>query len=240
MISVVIPALNEEQLLPDCLKSLKKQKSRSGFEIIVVDNASTDRTSEVARSQGAEVVLCERRGVAFARQAGAEAARGDIVIQVDADTVYPEGWLSRIEDYFATHADAAAVAGRYVYSNPAWWAGIEKAFRRSLNAAGGLLLRWPPSVSGANFAFRKEAFSKAGGYNPASLYPDQWGIAHRLARFGRVGYDHGSVVITSSRRVVKPIHVIAYEIVRNSLHVLGHFVKYLLNKLTLSPERAQR
>ncbi len=226
MISVVIPALNEEDNLPACLESLKNQQRPGAFEVIVVDNGSTDRTSEVAAEHGALVVKCPKRGVAYARQAGAEAARGEIVAQADADTVYPPGWLEHVGGYFDSHQGVAGLAGRYEYVHPVWWMPFERAYRRSLNAVSAAVLRWPASVSGANFAFRRLAFLKADGYDPASLYPDQWGIARRISRFGKVKYDHGSVVLTSSRRVAKPVYVIACEIVRNCSHVAKHFVKH--------------
>ena len=58
MISIVIPALNEEKLLPDCLNSLKKQNWKGDFEIIVVDNGSTDNTVSVAKAFKVDVVSC--------------------------------------------------------------------------------------------------------------------------------------------------------------------------------------
>ncbi len=223
---MVIPALNEEGNLPACLDSLKNQQWSGAFEVIVVDNGSTDKTSEVAARHGAQVVTCPKRGVAFARQAGAEVARGEIVAQADADTLYPPGWLGRIGSYFDSHQSVAGLAGRYEYMHPVWWMPFERAYRRALNGLSLVFLRWPASVSGANFAFRRVAFLRAQGYDAASLYPDQWGIARRISRFGKVKYDHDSVVLTSSRRVAKPAYVIVGEIGRNCYHVTRHFVKH--------------
>jgi glycosyltransferase involved in cell wall biosynthesis len=226
MISVVIPALNEERNLPACLTSLKNQQLNGAFELILVDNGSVDKTSEIAARYGATVIKCPRKGVAYARQSGAEAARGDIIAQADADTLYPAEWLGNIQTFFETHASSAGLAGRYEYVQAVWWLPFERIFRKCLNVVSLVFLRWPASVSGANFAFRRSAFIQAGGYDPASLYPDQWGIARRVSRFGRVNYDHASVVFTSSRRVAKPVYVIGYEIVRNCCHVSMHFVRH--------------
>jgi glycosyltransferase involved in cell wall biosynthesis len=226
MISIVIPALNEEKYLPECLHSLKEQSCANEPEIIVVDNGSTDGTVEVAKAGGVRLISCERRGVAYARQAGAEAAKGEVIVQVDADTTYPPGWLERIEEYFVLHPKSAGVAGRYVYLKPAAWAPIEHSFRKYLNKTGMVVLRRPVAVSGANFAFRRSAFVQSGGYDPASLYPDQWGIARQISRFGRIDYDHQSIVKTSARRVAKPLYVIAFEIVRNCCHIAWHFVRH--------------
>lgn len=235
MISIIIPALNEEAYLPDCLNSLRNQDWSGDREIIVVDNGSTDGTARIAAAFGATVISCPKRGVAYARQAGAEQARGDIIVQVDADTTYPEDWLSHINSYFTSNADSAALAGRYVYSIPAGWAPLERVFRKYLNNVGAIFFHRPLSVSGANFAFRRDAFISAHGYDPASLYPDQWGISRRLSRFGRVQYDDDFVAITSSRRVAKPVYVIGLEIIRNCAHVGMHFAGHCLG-----PVRNQR
>jgi len=102
-ISVIIPAFNEEKLLPRCLESLRNQDYEDEYEIIVADNGSTDDTAGIAREFGAKVVSCpNRRGVFHARQAGADAACGDIIAQADADTIYPRGWLRRIANQFAS------------------------------------------------------------------------------------------------------------------------------------------
>jgi peptidoglycan-N-acetylglucosamine deacetylase len=226
MISIVVPALNEEKMLPACLESLKKQNSKVEYEIVVVDNGSTDNTVQVAKNNGVRVISCPQKGVAFARQAGAEAAKGEIIIQVDADTIYPDTWLAKIAVKFTNRKKAVAIAGRYVYDVPTGWSPMETFYRSSLNRLGLLLLGFPVAVSGANFAFRKEAFLKAGGYDAKSLYPDQWGIARRLHKYGRIYYVHDIIVKTSTRRIAKPWYVILYEIMRNCGHVLVHFLKH--------------
>src|SRR3990170_4121965 len=125
IISVVIPAFNEEKLFPQCLESLKNQNYAGKCEVIVVDNASTDSTARVAGEFGAKVVFCPRRGVVYARQAGAQVASGDIIVQGDADTVYPKDWLSRIARHFVSHPRSVALAGSFVYKNPPRWARLE-------------------------------------------------------------------------------------------------------------------
>lgn len=75
MISVVIPALNEEKLIPDCLRSLGNQDYKGEYEIIVADNGSTDNTANIAQNFGARVISAnEEKSVFYARRVGADAA----------------------------------------------------------------------------------------------------------------------------------------------------------------------
>lgn len=226
MISVVIPALDEETFLPHCLESLKNQDYRGDYEIIVVDNASNDGTAQVAAEFGAKVVTCPRRGVVYARQAGAWVASGELTIQADADTTYPGDWLSRIAKHFASHPQSVALAGAYVYKVPLRWSRLEYFVRYLINVIGVLLLGRPVYVSGANFAFRREAFLKTMGYNPESIYPDQWGISRSLSRVGKIDYDHTLLVSTSTRRIQKPFHIILFEIALNITRIFAHFIRH--------------
>ena len=89
MVSFIIPAHNEEALLGRTLASVHAAARALGepYEVVVADDASTDRTGAVAREQGARVVAVNRRQIAAARNAGARAAAGGLLVFVDADTV---------------------------------------------------------------------------------------------------------------------------------------------------------
>ncbi|HEX7964030.1 MAG TPA: glycosyltransferase family A protein, partial [Candidatus Saccharimonadales bacterium] len=92
-VSIVIPAYNEERHLAACLEAIRAQ-SEPPLEVVVVDNNSTDRTAEIARRYPfVRVVHEERQGIVFARGAGFDAARGDIIARIDADIVLPAGWI---------------------------------------------------------------------------------------------------------------------------------------------------
>ena len=111
--SVVIPAYNEEQYLGHCLAALARQTCPADrFEVIVVDNGSTDATAEIARRYGGVRVIAEpRKGVAHARQAGFATARGAIIASTDADTVVPPFWVERIMEHFRADPALGAVYG---------------------------------------------------------------------------------------------------------------------------------
>lgn len=97
MISFIIPAYNEEALLGKTVETLHRSALAAldgmAFEIIVVDDDSTDRTAEIARQGGARVVSVQKRQIAAVRNAGAKVAQGEVFIFVDADTLVPEATL---------------------------------------------------------------------------------------------------------------------------------------------------
>jgi peptidoglycan/xylan/chitin deacetylase (PgdA/CDA1 family) len=224
MISVVIPALNEERFIGECLESLKNQDYTGEYEIIVADNGSNDATVDIARSYGVKVIRClGEKSVFYARQAGANAALGDIIAQADADTVYPRDWLSKIADNFASHPDSAALTGRFFYKDPPSWAWFEYFLRNGINRLSMALLRIPLLVSGATFAFRKRAFLDIGGYSVKSFSADQIDICSRLSKAGKVYYDPYFYVLTSSRSVKKPFMVC---VLQAAVHI-GHFLSYI-------------
>jgi len=232
MISVVIPALNEQDFIGACLESLKNQHYRGTYEIIVADNGSTDDTAKIAGSFGAKVVHClEKMSVTYARQVGADAASGDIIAQADADTVYPRDWLTKIADHFESHPDSAALAGRFLYRDPPSWQGFEYFIRNTTNRLSVKILGRPILVSGATFAFRKSAFQRAGGYKDLSFSADQLGISARLSKVGKVIYDKDFYVFTSSRSVRKPLAVCIIEAGGHLGHWASYLVKSYANRL---------
>ncbi|MGC5617029.1 glycosyltransferase [Georgenia sp. Z1491] len=108
-VSVVIPARNDAAALEHCLRALANQRE-APLEVIVVDNASTDGTAAVARRHGAVVVAEDRIGIPPAAATGYDAARGDVVARLDADSRPGPGWVSRVAHVMGTR-QVAAVTG---------------------------------------------------------------------------------------------------------------------------------
>ncbi len=110
LLSIVVPAFNEELYLPETLSSIQRAgvECRCGFELIVVDNASTDRTAEVAKEYGATVVREDVHNVGRVRNVGARAAQGDVLVFIDADTVVSLQFLDKVADVMS---DPACIGG---------------------------------------------------------------------------------------------------------------------------------
>lgn len=92
-VTIVIPAFNEEHSILRCLSSLSKSITSKKIEILVVNNNSTDRTQELVERSGARYVIEYKQGVKHARNAGLAAARGEIILNADADSVYSPFWV---------------------------------------------------------------------------------------------------------------------------------------------------
>ena len=201
LVSIVVPAFNEEKLIAKCLRSLKAQDYKGPVEIIVVDNNSTDNTAKIAREEGMTVVFEPTPGVCFAREAGTQAARGDIVIQTDADTTFPTDWLSQIMTAFSKNPDAVAVAGSFEFENAPWWGDYLAEFAfgliRVIDKTTGRLIYVP----GSNTAFKKDAWQ---GYNTKlDQGGDEVALLKQLKKQGKVVFLPRNTVLTSPRRLQK-------------------------------------
>lgn len=163
-LSIVIPALNEEKYLGETLervkeavKELEGSSSCPMVQIIVVDNGSTDRTADVARSFGAIVVPESERNIGKARNVGARAAEGEVVLFLDADTLIPPALLSRIVEIMSDPlCDGGAVETDHQPKS-----SILRVYFWFWRMAS----RLSAMAQGAAQFYRREAFLEMGGYD---------------------------------------------------------------------------
>jgi len=179
--SLVVPAFNEVRYLPRLLDSVDAAgaayaRGRTALEVIVADNASTDRTGEIASARGCRVVRVRRRSIAAARNAGARSALGSVLAFVDAD--------SRIHPDTLNAIDEALASGRYVggasgVTMERWSLGI-----------GMTYLLFLPMVyltgmdTGVVFC-RREDFERVGGYDEDLRFAEDVEFLTCLKRLGR-------------------------------------------------------
>lgn len=202
LISVIIPAYNEEKFLSKCLDSLRKQDlDKKYFEVIVVDNASTDKTAQVAKKYPFKLISEPTRSVVLARQAGVNASRGEILVSADADTSYPPSWLSRIKHDFEVNPNAVGVVGWIYFTGTPTLFNMSIGFNQQINLFISKYSRKFPLAFAANMAFKRSAFDKLGGY-PTHLpeLGDQQYILYRLQKLGQVIVDKRVRCFTSNRR----------------------------------------
>jgi glycosyltransferase involved in cell wall biosynthesis len=168
MVSVIIPCRNGAETLPDQLDALARQSYAGDWEVVLVDNGSTDGSAELAmdwagRLTSVRVVRTDARGVSRVRNAGVRAARGDLVALCDADDVVVPGWLDAMVEAAAA-ADLVGGALDDTTLNTA-----ESVVWRGLRPQGELLARLDhlPYAPGGNCAVWRDVFEALGGWDPA-------------------------------------------------------------------------
>ncbi|HEY77303.1 MAG TPA: glycosyltransferase [Thermoflexia bacterium] len=185
LISVVIPVHNGEETLEACLAALERQTvDRSRYEVIVVDDGSTDRTPEIARRHSVHLIRQEQAGPAVARNRGAEAARGQILLFTDADCIPAPDWIARM---VAPFRDPEVVGAKGVYrTHQQGWVPrfvqveYEERYRRM---AGRERIDFVDTYSAA---YRRDVFLANGGFDPLFPTPsvEDQEFSFRLARKG--------------------------------------------------------
>ena len=215
--SIIVPAYNEAAYLGRALDSLLRQDYNGRYEVIVVDNNSTDGTAAVAAEYGVSVVKESQQGVCAARQRGVDCATGEIIISTDADTTQPRDWLRTIDARFAESERVVAVAGPCRYQDPSWWAKAFPILLFGLVAKIYALTGFVFYVSATNIAVRRTAFP---GYDlKLTQGGDELDLVRRLRRRGHVSWERQNVVTTSARRLQRGL---LYNI------FVSFFVYYLL------------
>ena len=222
-VSIVVPAYNEEELLPECLESLLAQEYEGELEVLLVDNASTDGTARVARRCGVTVVVEPIRGYCRALTAGLAAARGDIIACSDADSVAPPDWISSMVQEYDRRADVVAIGGEIEFTSPNWKSRLLTRFfiplfnRIDRGSPAG------PHLWGANMSVRRDAFLAVGGWNPRFSLQADSELSERLRQVGRVVILESLRVRTSSRRWNRSLLANLFIYVSNWIwfHVFG-------------------
>ncbi|MDD4989033.1 MAG: glycosyltransferase family A protein [Candidatus Pacebacteria bacterium] len=201
-ISLIICAHNEEKHIGECLRSVIKNSGGKLHEIIVVDNASTDRTKEIAESfPGVRVSHEKNKGLIRARAHGHTKAKGEILAFIDADTKMPPGWVDTVIDEFKKDKNLACLSGPYIYFDiPKWKQALVAVYWHGLAFPIYLLVGF--MAVGGNFAIRKDVLDKMGGFDTSiEFYGEDTNIARRASKFGKVKFKLSMPMHTSGRRL---------------------------------------
>lgn len=172
LLSVVIPALNSASTIALTLSSIFSNKfPRESFEVLVIDNGSSDRTVEIARTYPVEIHHCSKKGIGPPRNLGIKMAKGEIVCLTDSDCIVERDWLEKIRSFFEQNPDADSVGGPVLpYSHSqnkiqrltgeifvedqGYPVKIKKVQNGSMSGV----------IFGSNSAYKKDAITSAGGY----------------------------------------------------------------------------
>ena len=192
MISLIVPAHNEETLIEGTVRSLQRAAAGFEHEIIVVDDASSDRTGEIAAGLGARVVRVEHRHIAATRNAGGKASRGQMLVWVDADTQVPREALRQ-----AVRAiEGGAVGGGAGVSMDGW----VPVYARVMLWLMLRLFRMLRLTGGCFLFCTREAYDASGGWDERYYVGEEIYMCKALHKLGKFVIIREPVV-TSGRKL---------------------------------------
>ena len=206
LISVLIPAYNEERVIERSVAQVLRSEN-ARVEVIVIDDGSRDRTSEVVREvfgrdPRVRLLTIENSGKATALNRGLELATSEIVIALDADTQFEPETIGRLARWFAADERLGAVAGNAKVGNRiniiTKWQALEYITAQNLERRALARLSAMTVVPGAVGAWRRRAILDVGGYPPETLAEDQ-DLTIAIQRAGwRVTYDQSAIAWTEA------------------------------------------
>jgi len=184
-VSVIVPALNCAEDVQGFADSMRQQDYPADrFEVIVVDNGSTDDTFERARAVGMIALQRKEKGRARALNTGIEAARGEFILTTDLSCRAEPYWIRAVVETFTTHPEAGCVAGEIKLLHTTDGAVID--FQERSNYMSPLLalnrtrLPFMPFADGANASFRKRVFDEIGGFEESFVKAADVEICYRM------------------------------------------------------------
>jgi glycosyltransferase involved in cell wall biosynthesis len=210
-ISFVIPAYNEESYIPLCLDAIIKEiGGRDGYEIIVVDNNSNDKTCEVVAHDYPSATLIHepRRGANRARETGFAVSKGALVAFLDADTELLPGWIDRAERAFANDPKLVCISGPFIYYDlPIAARALVQMFYVGTYLTylvNNFIFRNNSMIQGGTEIVRRDALRKIGGHDVnLTFYGDDADLARRLRAVGKVWWSFEFAMRSSGRRLAK-------------------------------------
>jgi glycosyltransferase involved in cell wall biosynthesis len=199
-LSIVVPAFNEERLLPGTLQSIRVAAAALegwAWELVVCDNNSTDRTAEIARAAGAQVVFEPHNQISRARNRGAQAAQGEWLLFIDADSSPGAGLFAELRKSIESGKVLAGGSTVAAVGSPGFRLAI-----RGWNAISRLT-RW---AAGSFIFCKSDAFSSLGGFSEELYASEELELFVRLKRLARargkrIVILHRHPLVTSDRKL---------------------------------------
>lgn len=208
-VSIVMPAYNEEDNIVQTLGSLCNNDTKRSVEIIVVNNNSTDNTEGLVKACGVSCVLQTIQGITPSRNLGLSKARGKYILNADADTIYPKGWIEEMVSPLANDNNVAVTYGQFSFIPIGVTGRVTYFIYEHLADCARFLDRLTKDeavcVYGFNSGFRREQGLEVDSFNhPPGTNEDGWlALKLRNKGFGRLHYvtKKNAIAWTTDRRI---------------------------------------
>lgn len=209
LISIIIPAYNEEENILKTLYSLSLSSSKHSIEIIVVNNNSGDDTEKLALACGVICINEKKQGITNARNGGLAIAKGTYIVNADADTIYPESWIDDMVNPLIHQSSVCLTYGKFSFVPIAETPRLVYFFYEYISDMNRKICQlWKEealNVYGFNSACRRlECLSVDGFNHPANTNEDGWlAIKLRERGYGKLHWvtSNRSIVWTTDRRI---------------------------------------
>jgi glycosyltransferase involved in cell wall biosynthesis len=229
LVSIVIPAWNEEKTIARTLYSLSRIQTSYPTEIIVVNNNSTDRTQSILDACGVRSIMEVRQGVAHARQTGLLAAKGTYLLCGDADTLYPTTWVDTLMSELKKD-DVVVAWGKHSFVPSekntrigfAFYEAVKQTFYRFRDMKRPYL-----NAMGANVGYKRDVALRAGGYDTTAKVGEDGRLAMLMWKYGKIAgvRSQKATVWTDSRRFTFD-NGLLHSLVRRAMKEVPRIAEY--------------
>jgi glycosyltransferase involved in cell wall biosynthesis len=190
-VSIIVPAKNEEKYIGNCIDSLLKQDFSGPYEIIVVDNNSSDRTAFIAEQKDVHVIHSNGESPAAVRNLGAKQAQFDLLAFIDGDCTAPQDWIRKAYSFMLENHLVGAYGGPYEIPSKSNW--IIKSWSPNINKPGKTLQGGV--LPGGNLIIWRNIFDLVDGFDENLVTAEDDDLCHRVRKNGyEVISDNGNPV----------------------------------------------
>jgi glycosyltransferase involved in cell wall biosynthesis len=213
-VSVIIPAKNEGKYLALCIEAIKKAfNNKTRYEIIIVNNNSTDNTKTIAKKYSCILIDNAKYGAASSRNIGAKNARGEYLAFIDADCVINKQWYANLSENL--NIENVAAAGTKIMPDLEYATWVEKIMfylnvrRGKKISKNAIEVKW---IGSSNILIKKQVFDKIGGFDEDFITCEDYDLSQRVSEQGKILLDNR--IFTTHMREDKTLN----ELFRNEIY----------------------
>lgn len=221
-VSIIIPAHNAADHIVECIEAILRSEYKN-YEILVVDDCSSDGTAELIRTLPCSIFRTkERSGPAGARNLGVQNAKGNMLLLIDADIVIKPHTIGQLLRAFLRKSSIAAVCG--IYDRGLKYRNISSLYQRSYNEYKRVFLpSFGPYLSTAICCIPRALMEEVGGFHPHIYTSEDYDLGIRLTSHGRVNFFDRSIEVTHNK------HVSFAELIRQKFQYAANMMMLKLN-----------